>query len=62
MEFILLGTLALVAVIGLLWLFITASPKALARVLRYVGAAVLLALAIFFFMTERIGAAVFLAS
>lgn len=62
MEFVLLGTLALVAVIGLLWLFITASPQALAKVLRYVGAAILFGLAIFFFLTERIGAAVFLAS
>lgn len=62
MAFILLGTLALVAIVGLLWLFITASPNALAKVLRYVGAALLFGLAIFFFMTERIGAAVFVAS
>jgi hypothetical protein len=61
-EFILLGTLALVAVIGLLWLFITSNPKALANVLRYIGAAVLFGFAIFLFLNERIGGAVFLAT
>lgn len=62
MEFLLLGALALVVIIGLLWLFITASPKSLAKVLRYASATILFGLAIFFFVTERIGAAVFLAS
>lgn len=62
MEFVLLGTLALVAIIVMMWLFITANPKSLATVLRYVAAAIVFSLAIFFFMTERVGAAVFLAS
>lgn len=62
MEFILLGTLALVAIVGLLWLFITANPKALAKVLRYVGAGLLFATAIWLGYENRMGAALFLGS
>jgi hypothetical protein len=61
-EFIFLGALALVGIVGLLWLFITANPKSLAKVLRYVGASLLLAAAIWLALEDRVGIAMLLGS
>lgn len=57
-----IGAIALILILVLLRLYVGADPKALVKALRYLGAALLLALAVFFFLTERIGAAVFVAS
>ena len=59
---ILLGAVALVAIIFLLRGFVGADPKALVKALRYAGAAGLGLLALFLVFTDRIGAAVFVAS
>jgi hypothetical protein len=61
-EFVLLGALVLVVVIGLLWLFITADPKMLAKVFRYIGAGLLLAAAIALAYGDRVGVAMLLGS
>jgi hypothetical protein len=61
-EFVLLGALALVVIIALFRLFITADPKILAKVLRYTGAALLAAAAIGLALTERVNLAILLAS
>jgi hypothetical protein len=61
-AFVLLGALALVVIVTLVWLFITAQPKMLARVLRYVGAGLLFALAIWLALEDRVGIAVLLGS
>jgi hypothetical protein len=59
---IILGAVALVAIIFLLRGFVGADPKALVKALRYVGAAALGLFALFLVFTDRIGAAVFVAS
>ena len=59
---ILIGAVVLVVLLALLRLFVTADSKALVKVFRYVGALLLLAVALFLFLTERIGAAVFVVS
>jgi DnaJ domain len=61
-EFVLLGALALVVVIGLVWLFVTSDPRMLAKVLRYVGAGLLLAAAIGLAFIDRVGVAMLLGS
>ena len=62
MAFVLLGALALVVVVALIWLFITADPKMLAKVLRYVGAGLLLAAAIALAFEDRVGIAMLFGS
>jgi len=62
MEWILAGALALVVVALLLWAFLRADPKALAKGLRYLGAGALLLAAVAFALTDRVGMAVFIAS
>lgn len=62
MAFVLLGALALVVIVTLVWLFITADPKMLARVLRYVGAGLLLAAAVWLGLEDRVGIAMLLGS
>lgn len=62
MEFILLGALALVIVVGLLWLFITADVKLLAKILRYIGAGLLFAAAVWLALSDRVGIAMLLGS
>jgi len=59
---VLLGAVVLVAIIFLLRGYVGADPKALVKALRYAGAAALAALAVFLVFTDRIGAAVFIAS
>jgi hypothetical protein len=59
---ILLGAVALVAIIFLLRGFVGADPKALVKALRYAGAIALGLLAVFLAFTDRFGAAVFVAS
>src|SRR6185295_14184797 len=59
---VLLGAVALVAIIFLLRGYVGADPKALVKALRYAGAAALGAFALFLVFTDRIGAAVFIAS
>ena len=59
---ILLGAIALVAIIFLLRGYTGADPKALVKALRYAGALGLAMLALFLVFTDRIGAAVFIAS
>ena len=57
-----IGALALIFLLALLRLYVGADPKALVKGLRWLGAALLAAFAAYFFLTERIGAAVFTAS
>jgi hypothetical protein len=57
-----IGALALIFLIVLLRLYVGANPKALVKLLRYLGAALLGALAVFLFFTERVGPAIFVAS
>jgi hypothetical protein len=59
---VLLGAVALIAILFLVRGFIGADPKALVRALRYAGAITLGLLAAFLVYTDRIGAAVFVAS
>jgi len=59
---VLLGAVALVAIILLVRAFVGADPKALVKALRYVGAGALLALAIFLIAIDRVGPGVFVAS
>jgi hypothetical protein len=59
---ILLGAVALVAIVMLLRGFVGADPKALVRALRYVGAVALALFALFLVFTDRIGAAIFIGS
>jgi hypothetical protein len=54
--------LALVVIAGLLWLFLTADPKMLARVLRYIGAGLLFAAAVWLAFEDRVGVAMLLGS
>lgn len=59
---ILLGAVALIAILFLVRAFVGADPKALVRALRYVGAGALLLLAIYLVARDLIGPAVFVAS
>jgi hypothetical protein len=59
---ILLGAVALVAIIFLLRAFVGADPKALVKALRYAGAIALALVAAFLVYTDRVGAAVFVGS
>lgn len=59
---ILLGAFVLICVIFILRAFVVANPSTLVRVLRYVGAGLLAAVAGFLFLTERPAAAAFIAS
>src|SRR5579862_6048389 len=59
---VLLGAVALVAIILLVRAFVGADPKALVKALRYVGAGALLLAAIGLVALDRVGAAVFVAS
>jgi hypothetical protein len=59
---ILLGAVALIAIVMLLRGFVGADPKALVRALRYAGAIALGLLALFLVFTDRIGAAIFIGS
>ncbi len=59
---VLLGAVALVAIILLVRAFVGADPKALVKALRYVGAGALLLAAIGLVAIDRVGAAVFVAS
>lgn len=59
---VLLGAVALIAILFLIRGFIGADPKALVRALRYAGAITLGLVAAFLVYTDRIGAAVFVAS
>ena len=59
---VLLGAVALIAVLFLLRAFLGADPKALVKALRYVGAGTLALLAGFLIFTERIGPGIFVAS
>ncbi|HEX3808547.1 MAG TPA: DnaJ domain-containing protein [Rhizomicrobium sp.] len=59
---VLLGAVALALFLLLVRLYVGADPKALVKALRYAGAGALLLVAIAFFLTERIGAAVFIAA
>lgn len=58
---ILIGVAALFLLVLLVQLYVGANPKLLVRLLRYLGAALLGTLAVFFFLTERISAAMFIA-
>ena len=59
---ILLGAAALAILLLLVRLYVGADPKALVKALRYVGAGILLLIALALFFTERIGAAFFVAA
>ena len=59
---VLLGILALVFIMFMLRMFVTANPKTLVKMLRYAGAVALAGLAVWLFLSERIGGAVFMAS
>ncbi|HTP75659.1 MAG TPA: DnaJ domain-containing protein [Rhizomicrobium sp.] len=59
---ILLGAVALIALIFLLRAFVSADPKALVKALRYVGAAALGLLAVWLFVTDRFAPGMFIAS
>jgi hypothetical protein len=59
---LLLGAVALIAIVFLLRAFVGANPKALVKALRYAGAIGLGLLAVALFATDRIGGAVFVAS
>jgi hypothetical protein len=59
---ILLGAVALIALIFLLRAFVSADPKALVRALRYVGAGALGLLAVWLFVTDRFAPGMFIAS
>ncbi|SRR5579885_83485 len=56
-----IGAIALVFLLVLLRLYVGADPRALVKALRWLGAGLLVAAAIFLFLTERIAAAVFTA-
>ncbi len=57
-----IGAIALVFLLVLFRLYVGADPKALVKALRWLGAGLLAALAAYFFLTERIAAAIFIAS
>lgn len=59
---ILLGAVALIAILLLVRAFVGADPKALVRALRYVGAGALALLAIWLFVTDRFAPGMFVAS
>ena len=59
---ILLGAVALIALIFLLRAFVSADPKALVKALRYVGAGALGLLAVWLFVTDRFAPGMFIAS
>jgi hypothetical protein len=59
---ILLGVVALIAILLLVRAFVGADPKALVRALRYVGAGALGLLAIWLFATDRFAPGMFIAS
>jgi len=59
---ILLGAVALVAIILLVRAFVGADPKALVKALRYVGAGALLLAAAFLVYVDRVGLAIFVGS
>jgi|SRR5579871_1623294 len=59
---VLLGAVALIAILFLVRAFVGADPKALVKALRYAGAISLGLIAAFLFYTDRVGAAVFVAS
>ena len=59
---ILLGAVALIAILFLVRAFVGADPKALVRALRYVGAGALALLAIWLFVTDRFAPGMFIAS
>lgn len=59
---LLLGAVALIAVIFLLRGFVGVDPKALAKALRYVGAGALGLLAVWLFVTDRFAPGMFIAS
>jgi hypothetical protein len=59
---LLLGAVALIALLFLLRAFVGADPKALVRALRYAGAAVLALLAIWLLVTDRFAPGMFIAS
>ena len=59
---ILLGAVALIAILFLVRAFVGADPKALVRALRYVGAGALALLAIWLFVTDRFAPGMFVAS
>jgi hypothetical protein len=59
---ILLGAVALIAILFLVRAFVGADPKALVRALRYVGAAALALLAIWLLATDRFAPGMFIAS
>jgi hypothetical protein len=62
MEWVFLGGFALVALALLLWAFLRADPKALAKGLRYLGAGALVLAALALAYTDRAGMAAFTAS
>lgn len=59
---ILLGAVALIAILLLVRAFVGADPRALVRALRYVGAGALALLAIWLFATDRFAPGMFIAS
>lgn len=59
---LLLGAVALIAILFLVRAFVGADPKALVKALRYAGAALLALLAIYLFVTDRFAPGMFIAS
>jgi len=59
---LLLGAVALIAILFLVRAFVGADPKALMKALRYAGAALLALLAIYLFVTDRFAPGMFIAS
>jgi len=59
---LLLGAVALIAILFLVRAFVGADPKALVRALRYAGAGLLALLAIYLFVTDRFAPGMFIAS
>lgn len=59
---ILLGVVALIAILLLIRAFVGADPKALVKAVRYVGAGALALLAIWLFATDRFAPGIFIAS
>jgi len=59
---LLLGAVALIAILFLVRAFVGADPKALVKALRYAGAALLALLAIWLFVTDRFAPGIFIAS
>jgi len=59
---LLLGAVALIAILFLVRAFVGADPKALVKALRYAGAALLALVAIYLFVTDRFAPGMFIAS